>query len=102
MGGASEGPVTLAVRPERIRIAVSPSDGAPSTSGTTLAPVVDRAYLGDHLRYRVQLGDALLTVQSTEPAAVDGRLAIEIPAGCARAYPRPPAPPAPSEEQPDA
>jgi iron(III) transport system ATP-binding protein len=102
VAGATEGPVTLAIRPERVRLHVPEDGGAPTTSSATLAPVVDRAYLGDHLRYRVQLGDALLTVQSTEPAAVHGRLAIEIPAGCARAYPRPPATtsPAPTEERP--
>ena len=89
--GASEGPVTLAVRPERIRLRV-PSGAqaaADATSGpTAVVPVEDRAYLGDHLRYRVRLGGALVTVQTTEAATVDDRLAIEIPAGCARAYPR--------------
>ena len=31
------------------------------------APVVDRSYLGDHVRYRVRLGDSTLTVQTSDP-----------------------------------
>ena len=55
---------------------------------TACAPVVDVSYLGDHHRYRVRLGDAVVTVQTTRAAARDGHLTIEIPPGRARAYPR--------------
>jgi iron(III) transport system ATP-binding protein len=86
VGAGLDGAVTVAVRPERIRA----RDGATASEGTptATAAVVDESYLGDHLRYRVRIGDALVTVQTYEPVAADGRLAIEIPAGCARAYPR--------------
>jgi iron(III) transport system ATP-binding protein len=86
VGDGLDGAVTVAVRPERVRA----REGAAPTEGasTATASVVDESYLGDHLRYRVRLGDALVTVQTNEPVAADGRIAVEIPAGSARAYPR--------------
>jgi iron(III) transport system ATP-binding protein len=75
--GPLTGVVTVAVRPEAIlvRDAGEPVD------------VVDRSFLGDHHRYRVRVGESLVTVQTTGRAPDDARLTIEIPPGAARAYP---------------
>lgn len=84
------GQVVLAVRPEHIR-ACDPGrrpEGGAATGGDAVSvPILDRSYLGDHRRYRVLLGEVELTVQTTRAVASDGHLAIEIPAGCARAFP---------------
>jgi len=87
------GDVTIAVRPEAIlvREAGAPGvadDGTEAASVPVPVPVLDRAYLGDHYRYRVRLGDAVLVVQTTHAVTEDGRLAIHIPPDRARAYPR--------------
>jgi iron(III) transport system ATP-binding protein len=75
--GRLDGAVTVAVRPEEILV---------RDTGQSVA-VVDRAFLGDHHRYRVRVGDSLVTVQTTGRPADDGRLTIEIPPGSTRAYP---------------
>jgi iron(III) transport system ATP-binding protein len=86
--GSLSGDVTIAVRPESILVR---EPGAVDDDGTGSAsvsvPVLDRAYLGDHYRYRVRLGDAVVLVQTTHAVADDGRLAIQIPPDHARAYP---------------
>jgi len=86
------GDVTIAVRPEAIlvREVGAPGvadDGTEAASVPVPVPVLDRAYLGDHYRYRVRLGDAVVLVQTTHAVADDGRLAIQIPPDHARAYP---------------
>jgi iron(III) transport system ATP-binding protein len=73
------GTVTLAIRPEAIRLC-EPGRGVP-------VEVVDRSYLGDHHRYRVRIGAALVTVQTSHRPVDESWLSIEIPPGCARAYP---------------
>ena len=83
VGEVADGPVTLAVRPERIGLCPPADDG-----GATRVPVLDRAYLGDHLRYRVQLGDAVVTVQTTRAIPVEDHVGIVIHPGDARAFPR--------------
>jgi iron(III) transport system ATP-binding protein len=83
--GRLTGDVTIAVRPEAI---VVRGPGAVDDGDTTFVPVLDRAYLGDHHRYRVRLGDAVVLVQTTHAVAEDGRLPIHIPPDRARAYPR--------------
>ncbi|HEX7131696.1 MAG TPA: ABC transporter ATP-binding protein [Iamia sp.] len=65
--GPLTGPATVAIRPEAIL--VDPPAGDARMNRVT-APVVDRSYLGDHVRYRVRLGDTTLTVQTSQP--VDG------------------------------
>jgi iron(III) transport system ATP-binding protein len=65
--GPLTGPATVAVRPEAIL--VDPPAEAAGLNRVT-APVIDRSYLGDHVRYRVRLGDSTLTVQTSQP--VDG------------------------------
>ena len=68
--------MTVAVRPEAILV----------TDGGQSVPVVDRAFLGDHHRYRVRIGDADVTVQTTGRAADDAHLTIDIPPGSARVF----------------
>ncbi len=63
-GDPPQGGVTLAIRPEAI--VIEPDPGADGLNRVA-ATVVDRSYLGDHVRYRVQLGDAELTVQTSTP-----------------------------------
>jgi iron(III) transport system ATP-binding protein len=75
--------VTLAVRPESIRIRDA-DDGADATG--PVATVVDRSYLGDHHRCRVDLAGTILTVQTTQPVGGTGRVTIEIPPAHVRAY----------------
>jgi iron(III) transport system ATP-binding protein len=74
--GRLDGAVTVAVRPEAILV----------TDGGQSVPVVDRAFLGDHHRYRVRIGDADVTVQTTGRAADDAHLTIDIPPGSARVF----------------
>ena len=56
--------VTLAIRPEAI--VLSPPAEAPGLNRVA-ATVVDRSYLGDHVRYRLRLGEVTLTVQTSAP-----------------------------------
>jgi iron(III) transport system ATP-binding protein len=72
--GALAGTATIAVRPEAIVI------DPPADAGLNVLtlPVVDRAYLGDHVRYRVRLGERTLTIQ-TSSAVADGPMTIGLP-----------------------
>jgi iron(III) transport system ATP-binding protein len=63
-GASRDDAVTLAIRPEAI--VVEPDAGIDGLNHVT-ATVVDRSYLGDHVRYRMQLGDAILTLQTSAP-----------------------------------
>jgi iron(III) transport system ATP-binding protein len=74
---------TLAVRPEAI--VIDPPTGGEPTNLLT-APVVDRSYLGDHTRYRLRVGDATLTVQTSRRTA-GGELALGLPVARTLAYP---------------
>jgi iron(III) transport system ATP-binding protein len=75
VAGALSGPATVAIRPEAI--VIDPPAGADGLNVLTLA-VLDRSYLGDHVRYRVRLGERTLTIQTS--AAVSGaELTIGLP-----------------------
>jgi iron(III) transport system ATP-binding protein len=67
--GALSGAATVAIRPEAI--AIDPPADAPGLNRVT-ATVVDRAYLGDHVRYRVRVGETTLTVQTSSRVAGGG------------------------------
>jgi iron(III) transport system ATP-binding protein len=62
--GPLDGEVTVAVRPEVVQIDPSPDDDGVNRLA---ARVVDRSFLGDHVRYRLQIGEATLTVQTSTP-----------------------------------
>jgi iron(III) transport system ATP-binding protein len=62
--GTCDGAVTVAVRPEVVQI--EPDPGAQDVNHLP-ARVVDRSFLGDHIRYRLRIGDATLTVQTSTP-----------------------------------
>jgi iron(III) transport system ATP-binding protein len=62
--GPLAGAVTLAIRPEAIVIEPDP---AAEGLNRVAATVVDRSYLGDHVRYRLRLGEVTLTVQTSAP-----------------------------------
>lgn len=74
------GPVDLVVRPESLVLEPDAGDGIE-------ARVLDRAYLGDHYRYRVAVGDAAIGV-TTRRADLGDRLRIVIPPGEARLFER--------------
>jgi iron(III) transport system ATP-binding protein len=80
------GPVDLVVRPEQVVVHGRPAD-APADSNVVPARVLDRAYLGDHYRYRLDVGGAVLAVRSVDGDVAD-HLAIEIPADAAQLFPR--------------
>jgi len=83
-GPAPLGPdVTVAIRPEAIALDPAPGDGP--TNHLT-ATVVDRSYLGDHTRYRVRLGEATLTVQTSRPVT-GTELVLGLPVARTFAYP---------------
>ncbi len=68
--GAATGPVTLAVRPEALRLA------APSGEGTIAATVVGATYLGTDSEVRLRLGDGTAVtarVPASEPIPEAGR-----------------------------
>ncbi len=79
---AADAPVTLAVRPETIVI-----DPAPDQAGLNRvdATVVDRSYLGDHVRYRLQAGSVTLTVQTSQ-TIVGSTVALGLPIDRTLAY----------------
>jgi len=74
--GDLKGTVTLAVRPEAI--VIDPRPAAAAHFNVLTLPVLDRAYLGDHVRYRVRLGEGTLTIQ-TSTSVSGGELTIGLP-----------------------
>jgi iron(III) transport system ATP-binding protein len=76
--GALSGPAMVAIRPEAIF--VDPPSDALQDINLVTAPVIDRTYLGDHQRYRVRLGDSVLTVQTSVAARAD-ELTLGLPVG---------------------
>lgn len=78
----------IGFRPESVIVhgscAVGHHDGAINTFD---ASVLDVAYLGDHYRYRIDVGGTPVTVQTTHTVSHDGRLTVEIPPTRIRAYP---------------
>ncbi|HEX2575180.1 MAG TPA: ABC transporter ATP-binding protein [Aquihabitans sp.] len=81
-GSSHDGAVTLAVRPEVI--VLDPDPGHDGLNRAT-ATVIDRSYLGDHVRYRMQLGDAVLTVQTSTPV-YGGEVTVGLPTERTLAY----------------
>ena len=80
--GTAGGAVTMAIRPEAI--VVEPGPDRPGLNRVA-ATVVDRSYLGDHIRYRLRLGDVTLTVQTS--AAISGtEVTIGLPTERTLAY----------------
>jgi iron(III) transport system ATP-binding protein len=78
----------IGFRPESVLVhescAAGHHDGAVNTFD---AQVLDVAYLGDHYRYRIDVGGTPVTVQTTHTVSHDGRLTVEIPPTRIRAYP---------------
>jgi ABC-type Fe3+/spermidine/putrescine transport system ATPase subunit len=64
-------PVTIAIRPERLR--VEPVDSAPATNGTSVRGRISQGtYLGDQTEYRVsteQAGELVVRRQNTNGVA---------------------------------
>jgi iron(III) transport system ATP-binding protein len=76
-GSSRTGPVALAIRPEAIRVHEPGHVPAPGTNVMT-ASVVDRAFLGDHYRYGIKVGEHRLTVW-TLAATAESSVTIELP-----------------------
>ncbi|MGW4587770.1 ABC transporter ATP-binding protein [Amycolatopsis thermoflava] len=72
-----QGPLEVAIRSESV--VVHTGDAAAETLPNVLtAPIVDRAFLGDHYRYWLQLGDQSLVVRSTT-AITQSELIVRLP-----------------------
>ncbi|CAN5489371.1 ABC transporter ATP-binding protein [soil metagenome] len=74
--GEAQGDVTIAVRPEAVIIHDKTSDTA--ITNRFDATVSSSAFLGDHLRYQLQLGTQTITVQ-TDRTLGAGRVDLELP-----------------------
>ena len=89
--GAETGPADVGIigfRPESVLVHESCAAGHhDGTVNTFDVPVLDVAYLGDHYRYRIDVGGTPVTVQTTHTVSHDGRLTVEIPPTRIRAYP---------------
>ncbi|TQS40428.1 ABC transporter ATP-binding protein [Cryptosporangium phraense] len=79
--GAPDGEVRLGVRPELV--VVQPAPGAVNT---VAAKVRSRAFLGDHYRYVVGLGEQDLVVHSLAPVEHGSELTVEVPPGAIRVF----------------
>lgn len=81
----------IGFRPESVIVHESGTAGRDTAAvgaiNTFDAAVLDVAYLGDHYRYRLDVGGTPITVQTTHTVAHDGRLTVEIPPTRIRAYP---------------
>jgi iron(III) transport system ATP-binding protein len=89
---AGTGPVRLVVRPERIQVLV-PGSSRPETNVLTVK-VRSAAYLGDHYRYLVDVGEARLVVRSVTSIGDVAELDIALPPEAITLYPLPGEPPA--------
>lgn len=76
--------VRLAIRPERI--VVHPDGAPPSTPNAVSVKVRSQAFLGDHYRYVVALGDHELVVRTLARIDRDSELTIELPPDAIRTY----------------
>jgi iron(III) transport system ATP-binding protein len=80
------GPVAVAVRPEATFLR-GLADGAEPGPNQLTAVVVDRAYLGDHHRSRLDVGGTVIGVRG-DAGAPGTRVLVEIPEGDAWLFPR--------------
>jgi iron(III) transport system ATP-binding protein len=81
-GTVSDGEVRLAIRPERILVR-SADGGRPNT---VRVKVRSRAFLGDHYRYVVGLGDRDLVVRSLTAVDHDSEMIVELPPDAIRVF----------------
>ncbi|MFI5960483.1 ABC transporter ATP-binding protein [Cryptosporangium sp. NPDC051539] len=82
---AADGPdVRLAIRSERIVVHAEES----SAANTVTVTVRSRAFLGDHYRYVVALGEQDLVVRSVAPVDRGAELTVELPPSSIRVFGR--------------
>ncbi|TDE27635.1 ABC transporter ATP-binding protein [Actinomadura sp. 6K520] len=79
-----EGDARLAIRPERI--IVHPAGAPATTANLVTVKVRSQAFLGDHYRYVVALGDHELIVRSMTRIDHGTELTVELPPEAIRAY----------------
>ena len=77
-----EADVRLAIRPERILVHDAPVDRA----NVVTVPVRSVAFLGDHYRYVVRLGDQDLVVRTLARVDHGSELVVELPADAIRVW----------------
>ncbi|GAA0253660.1 ABC transporter ATP-binding protein [Cryptosporangium japonicum] len=82
VGSAPDGDVRLAIRPERILVRSTDDEGP----NTVRVKVRSRAFLGDHYRYVVGLGDHNLVVRSLAPVDQDSEMIVELPPDAIRVF----------------
>ncbi|UMG94081.1 ABC transporter ATP-binding protein [Nocardioides sp. TF02-7] len=80
----AEGDVRLAIRPERI--VVHPSGAPAATPNAVTVKVRSQAFLGDHYRYVVALGDHELVVRTLSRIDHGTELTVELPPEAIRTY----------------
>ncbi|WP_205473067.1 ABC transporter ATP-binding protein [Nocardioides sp. SYSU D00038] len=80
----AEGAARLAIRPERI--VVHPSGAPAATPNVVTVKVRSTAFLGDHYRYVVVLGDHELVVRTLTRIDHGTELTLELPPDAIRAY----------------
>jgi iron(III) transport system ATP-binding protein len=85
-GVAPAGPVTVAIRPEAIRLidraAQNGSAGAPPGPNEFDVTVRDVSFLGDHYEYRLAVGELALIAQSPHQVSATGLRAAVDPSQC--------------------
>lgn len=82
---ANEVEVTVAVRPEGIRLFHADADVS-AEENIMSGEIVSHAYFGDHRLYTVQIGDEKLLVKSPFDQHLTGQVAVGIPRGHFRLF----------------
>jgi len=82
---ATEGEMTVAIRPEAIRL-FPPDADVSAEENILFGQIVSHAYFGDHRLYTVQVGNDELLVKLPSDQHLTGRVAVTIPRGNVRLF----------------
>jgi ABC-type Fe3+/spermidine/putrescine transport system ATPase subunit len=80
-----EADVTIAIRPESIRLVETTAngEGSPDRAGALEVTVTEASFLGDHYEYSLRAGSIELIAQSQNPVSAPALTAIIEPSACA-------------------
>jgi iron(III) transport system ATP-binding protein len=83
-GQVLEAPVSVAIRPEAVRLVRANGDGTPAPGTTNLldARVTGRTFLGDHYQYEIAVGDVQLIATSPYEASEGVQRVVIDPDAC--------------------
>jgi iron(III) transport system ATP-binding protein len=83
-GQVPEAPVSVAIRPEAVRLVRANGDGtpAPGTANLLDARVTGRTFLGDHYQYEIAVGDVQLIATSPYEASEGVQRVVIDPDAC--------------------